>query len=200
MVKGLKPRQGSLTHSSTSHLERRYVAKEMLLFCMLSFLRILRRWVLTVLPRFCPYRTAVCSGLRCAYVRFVPQLCWPRASTMLASRIYYVCRAHRLCPRRDTAYSGSIQGVFGVATWFVGDATRFGPAPACCVRSRSAVCSASCIYLVGLVHLCGSPHTSTMSEASIGYVGRAHLCIKAVGTTIITPTIGMYKKKAARHG
>lgn len=29
-----------------------------------------------------------------------------------------------------------------------------------------------------------------MCAARIGYVGGSHLCIKAVGTTIITPTIG----------
>ena len=29
-----------------------------------------------------------------------------------------------------------------------------------------------------------------MSAARIGYVGGAHLCIKAVGITIITPAIG----------
>jgi len=95
---------------------------------------------LPALSRFCPYRTAVCSGLHHGLFGFATQLCWIRTTVCSVSCICLIRVATQLCRRRDTIMSG----------------------------------------------------------AYIYYVCRAHLCIEAVGITIIIIMIVSHKKRP--HG
>jgi hypothetical protein len=127
------------------------------------------------------------------------RLCWRRTSVICAAHIGYVCGATRRIRGRYKVCSGfqhdlleTLHGLDKFSNDVLGVAPRY-------VQRRYMVCSGVIHDVFEVVTRLCLGHYTVMSEACIGYVGGVHLCIKAVGTTIIIVTIGMYKKKAARQ-
>jgi len=119
------------------------------------------RVVLSVLSIFCSYRTTIRSAA---------------LHGVFGVNTRHVRGCNTVWLSFNMMCQGSLRGMFRVDTRFV--------------RVRNTVMSGARIgYVGGDTRLCRR-RTSVMSAARIGYVRCAHLCIKAVGITIIIVITG----------